>query len=208
MQTTTRNTPRLVLALCITLVLIALTAAFAPVEKTMGESIRLVYFHGAWVWAGLITFGAAALAGLLGLIARKAWPRWSLALGRSGLFFWLTYLPMSLVIMQIYWGGLFLDEPRWRIPFAFGVAAVLLQIGLAVMKTDWITCLGNLTFGAALWFSLARAEEILHPDSPVFQSGSSRIQVFFIALVLLSLIFGGLLAALFKRLEDAASQNS
>jgi len=190
------------------LALTALTASLAPVEKTMGESARLVYFHGAWVWAGLITFAAAALAGALGLAARglRAAAGWSLALGRAGLFFWLTYLPMSLLIMQIYWGGLFLDEPRWRIPFAFGVAAVLLQIGLAVMRTPWITCLGNLIFGAALWVSLARADEILHPDSPVFQSGSTSIQGFFVALVLLSLLFGGLLAALFKRLEDAAPQ--
>jgi len=190
------------------LALTALTASLAPVEKTMGESARLVYFHGAWVRAGLITFAAAALAGALGLAVRglRAAAGWSLALGRAGLFFWLTYLPMSLLIMQIYWGGLFLDEPRWRIPFAFGVAAVLLQIGLAVMRTPWITCLGNLIFGAALWVSLARADEILHPDSPVFQSGSTSIQGFFVALVLLSLLFGGLLTALFKRLEDAAPQ--
>lgn len=205
-----RGTTRLSIALLFILTLIALTAGFAPVEKTLGKSIRLVYFHGAWVWAGLITFGVAALVGLPGLIARgnsRRWAGWSLALGRAGLFFWLTYLPMSLLIMQVYWGGFFLSEPRWRIPFAFGVTAVLLQLGLAIMKTDWLICAGNLLFGAALWYSLARAEEILHPDSPVFQSGSPRIQLFFVALVALSLVFGGLLAALFKRLGSSRGYN-
>ena len=43
--------------------------ALAPLERTLGEGARLVYFHGAWVWAGKIAFGAAAAAGLVGLVS-------------------------------------------------------------------------------------------------------------------------------------------
>ena len=185
----------------VTLLLIALVALLSPVEQTLGAGIRLVYFHGAWVWSGLLTFGAAALTGLLGLLFRRnpRWSEWSLALGRTGLFFWLTYLPMSLLVMQVFWGGLFLDEPRWRIPMAFGIAGLLLQIGLWLINSPELTCLGNLVFGAALWWSLARAENILHPNSPVFTSNSILIQIFFVLLVLLSLLFGVQLALLIKR---------
>jgi hypothetical protein len=183
--------------LLLTLLAAILLALLSPVEQTLGESIRVVYFHGAWVWAGLITFGLAALAGLLGLVLRRGWPGWSLALGRSGLFFWLTYLPMSLWVMQLFWGGFFFDEPRWRMPFTFAVVGVLLQAGLWVLNAPpLLTCLGNLGFGAALWWNTLTAEAILHPESPVFQSNSPRIQVFFAALVLLSLLFGAQLTAL------------
>ena len=171
------------LGMAATLAVILLVTALSPIEQTLGESIRIVYFHGAWVWAGLVSFGLAALAGLLGLVLRRGWPRWSLALGRTGLFFWLTYLPMSLLVMQLNWGGVFFDEPRFRIPLTFGIVGLLLQGGLAVMNTGWLTNLCNLVFGAALWWQLGGLENVLHPDSPIFTSDAVRIQVFFIILL-------------------------
>ena len=137
---------------------------------------------------------------LLGLLRlRGDWPAWSLALGRAGLTFWLTYLPMSLWVMQLNWGGLFLDEPRWRIPFAFGVAGLLLQIALAIFNSPWLTGLGNLAFGVALWMVLGGLQNILHPDSPIFSSDSNRIQLFFIGLVGLALLAGALITLLWRR---------
>lgn len=193
--------------LAATLAVIALVTILSPVEQTLGASIRLVYFHGAWVWAGLITFGLAAAAGLAGLLLRKSiWPSWSSAFGRAGLIFWLTYLPMSLLVMKIYWGGLFLDEPRWRIPFTFGIVAVLLQVGLWLLNSPLLTSLGNLVFGAALWWSLGRADNVLHPDSPVFTSNSIRIQAFFVVLVILSMLFS-LQAAAWIHAARAAKQS-
>jgi hypothetical protein len=182
------------------LLLIAMVAWWSPIEQTLGPRIRLVYFHGAWVWAGLLTFAFAAAAGILGLVFRRSrWPGWSLALGRAGLFFWLTYLPMSLAVMQIFWGGLFLDEPRWRIPMMFGIVAVLLQLGLAFLNSNLLTCLANTSFFIALWWNLSRAENILHPDSPIFTSDSIRIQIFFVVLVLLCVLLGAQLAVWLRR---------
>jgi len=180
------------------LALIALVAAFAPLEKTLGERIRLVYFHGAWVWTGKIAFALAGLSGIAAValsLARSGrasgWAEASLALGRAGLFFWLTYLPVSLLVQQINWGGIFWDEPRWRIPAAFGVAAVLVQVALALFDLPWLTGLINALFGAALWMALGRAENVLHPDSPIFGSGSANMAGIFLVLLALSLLFMG-----------------
>ncbi len=171
-----------------TLLVIGLVTAFGPTEKTLGENLRLVVLHGAWVWTGKIAFGLAALAGLLALVFRKPfWQRWTLSLGRTGLIFWLTYLPMSLIVQQLNWGGIFWDEPRWRVPFTFGVVGLLLQIGLLLLNQADLTALGNLAFGAALWWQLGDIENVLHPDSPIFGSNSLSIQVFFVSLLLLSL---------------------
>lgn len=189
-----------VLSLLAVLVLIGLVTALAPVERTLGERARLVYFHGAWVWAGKIAFAAAAAAGLIGLLfpaapaARRIWQRGSQALGWTGMVFWLTYLPLSLLVQQMNWGGIFWDEPRWRVPLMFGIVGLLLQVGLYLLEDIRFTAAANTIFGAALWWALGRIENVLHPDSPIFHSGALRIQLFFIALLALSLLFGMLLS--------------
>lgn len=184
-------------SLLITLMLIALVTVLSPLERTLGDRARLVYFHGAWVWTGKLAFGVAALAGLVGLLRRSPlWQRISLALGRAGLVFWLTYLPLSLYVQQVNWGGIFWDEPRWRIPLMFGVVGVLLQAGLWLMEDLRLASVANLVFGVALWWSLGTIQNVLHPDSPITQSNSLQIQLFFVALVVLSVIFGGLLTRL------------
>lgn len=199
MTQTRRNLWILLFLLLTATVLVTL---FGPVERTLGANLRLVVQHGAWVWAGKIAFALAGLAGLAGLLLarrRPTWTGWSLALGRTGLAFWLTYLPLSLLVMQLNWGGLFLDEPRWKVPFTFGVVAVLLQVGLAVMSIDWLTCAANLAFGAALWVALGSATNVLHPDSPIFGGDSARIQWFFIILLALSLAVGAVFTLLVRR---------
>jgi hypothetical protein len=191
-------------ALLLILVLIGLVVAFSPLERTLGERIRLVYFHGAWVWAGKAAFAAAAAAGLVGLALRQgAWQRASLALGRTGLVFWLTYLPLSLVVQQMNWGGIFWDEPRWRIPLMFGITGLLLQGGLLLMEDLRLSSAANLVFGIALWWSLGNIQNVLHPDSPIFQSEAVRIQLFFSALLVLALIFGAVTAWMFSRINTA-----
>src|SRR5512133_1911716 len=100
----------------ITILVIALLTFFGPEEKSLGSNVRIVYLHGAWVMAAEAAFIAAALAGLLGLILRREiFHAWSAALGRTGIVFWVTYLPLSMFAMQTNWNGLFLAEPRFRL---------------------------------------------------------------------------------------------
>ncbi len=187
------------------LALIALAVASGPLENTLGASIRLVYLHGAWVETGKVAFGLAALAGLCGLLPflPPIWQRrgqaLSLALGRTGLVFWLTYLPMSLLVMQVTWGGFFFDEPRWRIPLMFGVVGALLQAGLFLLNRPRLASLANLLYGVALWLGLGELTNVLHPDSPIFSSGSSRIEFYFIVLLALTLFLGMQITILFWR---------
>ena len=120
------------LAVLITVAVIVLIAFLAPIEKTLGANIRIIYIHAAWVWTGKVLFGIAAIAGLLALIfsRQERLVHLTRSLAYTALFFWITYLPMSLYVMQSTWGGFFFDEPRWRIPFMLGIIAVLLQGGV------------------------------------------------------------------------------
>jgi hypothetical protein len=190
---------RLVIRL-LNLALIAAVAAAAPLEQTLGANIRLVYLHGAWVWVALTIFIASAALGLAALLTRRqGLHAWSRALGYTGMGYWLTYLPMSLLVMQLNWGGFFFDEPRWRVPFTFAVIGLLMQAGLWMIARPAFTSAGNLVFAPVLLLSLSRIQNILHPDSPVFSSSSRSIQAFFAVLLLLSLALAVQLAFILRR---------
>ena len=175
--------------LLFTLLAIALLTALGPAEKALGAHVRVVYLHGAWVWAALAAFGAAGMLGLVGLLTRReVFYAWSCALGRTGVIFWITYLPLSLWAMQANWNGLFLAEPRWRLALAFAAGGLILQIGLSLVgKPSW-TAVGNILFCVLLFYAVAGVQNIMHPGSPIFSSEARLIQVYFISLFFLALL--------------------
>jgi hypothetical protein len=186
----------------LTLLAIGLAALFGPAEKSLGVNVRVVYLHGAWVWTALAGFVAAAAAGTVGLVYRRpAWYAWSQALGYTGLVFWLTYLPLSLWAMQTNWNGLFLAEPRWRLALAFALGGLALQVGLALLNRPAWTALGNIFYAGLLFGVLGSTENVMHPDSPIFNSDARSIQIFFSTLLLLTLLAGGQIAWQIYRLR-------
>jgi hypothetical protein len=187
----------------ISVILIGLLALFGPEEKELGANVRVVYLHGAWVLAAELAFLAAGVAGLLALITKRdLFHNWSAALGRTGIFFWVTYLPLSLWAMQTNWNGLFLAEPRFRLALIFAVTGVLLQVGLWLINTNWVTSLANVIYIVILRVIFASADNVMHPPpSPIFNSGNFAIIGFFIALILLSLLAAYFLMRVFLNLK-------
>ena len=178
-----RKIPSLTLFLLI-IIVIAIVSFFGPAERSLGTNVRLVYIHGAWVWTALIAFSAAAATGLMGwLLSRNSLHSWSSALGRAGIFFWITYLPLSLWTMQANWNGLYLAEPRFRFAIDFAVIGILLQLAILILRKPRYTSLINIGYFAALWFTLARTEQVMHPPSPILSSNSLEIQFFFFTLL-------------------------
>src|SRR3989304_7780795 len=174
----------------ITIIVIALLTLSGPQEKSLGSNVQIVYLHGAWVLAAEAAFIAAALAGLLGLFLRKdLFHTWSASLGRTGIVFWLTYLPLSLIAMQANWNGLFLAEPRFRLAIIFAVTSVLLQLGLWLFNISWLTSLANILYIIALRVVFSTAQNVMHPPpSPIFNSGNYGIMGFFIAMIVLTIV--------------------
>jgi heme exporter protein C len=178
-----------------TLALLGLATALSPREATLGDTARLVYLHGAWVWAAKLLFAGAGVVGLVGLALRRpAWHAWSRSLGWTGMLFWMVYLPLSLYIQQITWGGILWDEPRWRVALMFGIVGLLLQIGAYLIGSPALTSVANLALGVGLWLVLAETPNVLHPADPIGQSTSSSIPIFFGILTLLSLGVGAQIA--------------
>jgi hypothetical protein len=168
----------------VTVLVIAVLTLFGPEEQSLGSNVKIVYLHGAWVLAAELAFAAAALVGLLALILRRErLHQWSAALGRTGIVFWVSYLPLSLWAMQANWNGLFLAEPRFRIALTFAVVGVLLQVGLWIIDNHVLTSIANIAFIIALRVIFASAANVMHPPpSPIFNSGLWNIIIFFVLL--------------------------
>ena len=189
----------------VTLIVIALLALFGPEEQSLGANVRIVYLHGAWVLTAEVVLLLAGLAGMIGLVTpRKNFHPWSAALGRTGIFFWVTYLPLSLWAMQSNWNGLFLAEPRFRLAMIFAVTGVLLQAGVWFINVDWVTSLANLIFIVVLRVVFATASNVMHPPpSPIFNSGNYTIIGFFVAMILLSVVASVFITRFFLQLQPA-----
>lgn len=178
------------------LVVIAIATLLGPEEKSLGANVRLVYLHGAWVIAAEMSLIAAAIAGALALLARfipvltarqATLHRWSAALGRTGIVFWVTYLPLSMLAMQTNWNGLFLSEPRFRLAMTFAIVGVLMQAGLWVISSPWLTSAANIAFIVVLRVVFSTAVYVMHPPpSPIFNSGLWNIIFFFVLLNLMA----------------------
>jgi hypothetical protein len=177
----------------------ALVAAVAPTEQVLGSAVRVVYLHGAWVWAALLAFTAASLAGLFGFILRRDdLHAWSVGLARSATLFWLTSLVLSLAAMQTSWNGLYLAEPRWRLGVRFGITAVLLQAAVTVLRRPRLGSALNIVFFGLLTAALLQAPSVMHPSSPVFTSDSIGIRLSFLALLAAALAATAWLARLLR----------
>jgi hypothetical protein len=182
----------------ITLLAIVAITAVGPAEKSLGANVRIVYLHGVWVWTALASFLAAGIVGLIGLIARRrTLQSWSLALGRSGLLFWITYLPISMWAMQTNWNGMFLAEPRFRVAVIFVIGGLMMQIGVAIAGNLSWAAIANVIYILVLLWVLRATPNVMHPPSPILSSDAWRIQLYFFGLLFLALLLGWQIARLF-----------
>lgn len=126
----------------------------------------------------------------MGILSRRErLHHWSAAVGRTGLFFWVTDLPLSLWAMHASWNGLFLSEPRFRLAVIFAITGVLLQIGLTLLARPVFTSLFNVLFFVALRIGLSQTGYVLHPPpSPILSSGIISLQLFFIGIIFLTMV--------------------
>ncbi|MBN1963212.1 MAG: hypothetical protein JW910_01110 [Anaerolineae bacterium] len=185
------------------LALVALIAVTAPEERTLGgPNARLVYFHGALVWASILTWFIAAGAGVLAFLRRsERLHHASRALGRIGLLWWALYIPVSILAANATWANnswdlTFLLEPRFQV--AFQVLAIGL-VALAVQFFDSRAQMGsiaNIVVVLVLVFLMGITERVLHPPAPIRDTESLRIQLAFFGMTALLLVAGLQLARL------------
>jgi hypothetical protein len=177
-------------ALCLLLVLWLL---LAPAESRLGSLVKLVYLHGALVWAGLLTFSVAGAMGLVALLLRlaapssarsAAWLRGARAAGLAAVLVWIAYVLSSMAVTGLTWGQLIAwGEPRVRATAGIMVAALVLAVVVRLADQPELTALAQVLMGIAPWVVVSRAQAIRHPVDPIGGSTSASIQGFYLLIV-------------------------
>lgn len=178
------------------LILLGVLLWLSPAERTLGQTVKLIYLHGALVRTALFLLAIGLPFSLVGLLRGR--PRsilWGQAFFGSATVIWLVHTLFSMVTTRIAWGvWIAWFEPRTR--FTFGMAATLLIAIAAIRLVDdprFAALAATLTAGAALLL-IPRLGAVQHPLDPIGTSPSNLIKGFYAAIVLASTALGGLLA--------------
>lgn len=187
----TRVLPLLALGLFL---LLAVWVVLAPAESRLGNVVKLVYVHGALVWAGLFTFSAAGLLGLVALVVRHLIPRpapaavWyqgTAAASLAALIVWAIYVVSAMAVTGLTWGQLVAwNEPRVRVTGLILVAALVLFVVARLVNHADFTAVVNLLLGIVPWVMVQQADAIRHPVDPIGGSGSTAIQGYYLLIQL------------------------
>lgn len=97
------------------LVVVALLFAFVltPPEATMGQVVRLLYFHVGAAWNAFLAFGAVLLASVAFLRSRAPrWDRWAAASAEVGVVFTTVTLISGSFWARAVWNTWWRWEPR------------------------------------------------------------------------------------------------
>ncbi len=168
---------------------VALLLAWAtPNDVTLRGTSKIVYLHGALVWAALLMLTASGLAGLAVLVPapqgrRELLNAWALALGRTGLLFWVTTLLISLVASRMAWNSVFLSEPRYTMMFRVLAVGIIIQVVVLLVNRPALSGILHAVQALVIWGLLINTPAVLHPDNPILRSVPS-IQFFFGLMVL------------------------
>ena len=178
------NRERIGLTLVGLAVIVLALALLAPRDATLQDASPVVYLHGALVWTSILAFTAAGAVGLAGLVwQREVFHAWSGALARTGLLFWVIYLPLSMWASKVTWNGIPLGDPRFRTAFQVLVLAAGFQIAGALWGARSRLGSGlNVVLAVILWALTLTTRDVMHPQNPM-ASSAATIQFFFALLV-------------------------
>jgi hypothetical protein len=195
------------------IILLALWLWLAPSETRLGNVVKVVYVHGALVWAGLFAFSVAGALGLVALLVRRnLWYNGTEAAGVAALVVWIAYIISSMAVTGLTWGQLIAwNEPRVRVISMILLASVAVFIVSRLVSQPDFTAAANLALGIVPWVAVRQAEAIRHPVDAIGGSGSAAIQSFYLLIVVtVAALAVTLFAWLWARIElrDAGSADT
>jgi hypothetical protein len=175
--------------------LLAVLLLLSPTELTLGQTVKLVYLHGALVRTAIVLFAVSLPLNLIAVFNHKPdWFSWGQACSWAAVAIWLGHTLFSMVTTYAAW-GVFIAwfEPRTRFTF------ILAAVTLIVTTVAWLVAdarfsavafalLAGLTLGL-----LPRLGFIQHPLDPIGTSPSPTIRIFYAAILVISVAMGGLL---------------
>ena len=170
------------------LICIALVAAILllmPLEKTLGQVIKIVYLHGALSRAGMIGLIAAGVMGVLYLITKRpALAAWTRGLLISGWLFWVADFVVSMPATRLTWGPwIAWGEPRVTMTLQLAGAGLVVLLVTWMVKDNRFTAFATALLAVAVILMAANTGVLRHPLDPIGSSPSVTFQLVYLALL-------------------------
>ena len=184
--------PKLIVpSLVVLTVLIVITAFAAPLDKTLGDKVRMVYVHGAIIRVVMAILVIAGGLGVAYLVTRReAVFAWASAAFSGGLALWFIYLGTSVVTTLQSWGGIAWFEPRWMVTLQMsGLLPIVFVVGL-IVKNEKVSAALFAVVPIVMMLLLAQARLVLHPLDPIGTSGNSAIQLAYVIMLIWWVLVG------------------
>lgn len=183
-------------------VLLGVWIVLAPSESRLGSLVKVVFVHGALVWAGLMAFTIAGVLGLVALFVRHLWGslapsardraavwyRGTEAAELAALMVWVVTVVSSMAVTGLTWGQLIAwNEPRVQATGLILLAALVLFVVARLVANHDFTAIVSVLMGIVPWILVRQAGVIRHPVDPIGGSESASIQAFY-GLILLTIL--------------------
>lgn len=169
--------------------LAAVAALLAPAEASLGNAAKLVYAHAGQAWTGIAGFCAAAIFSIAYLLtANRRHLRWADAAEKASLLWWFIHVASSLITMQYAWGGIFWQEPRFRVALTFLVLSTAIYFTALIVSRERLTAIFNVVNAAVLVVLMLVTSRVMHPKNPIYgASHALSIKLYTTALVIIFL---------------------
>ncbi len=166
----------------ITLSLLAgmLLILISPSDKQLGWVLKLIYLHGALVINGLILFTATGLIGIVSLFRKSNFILLLLAIEKTAIIFWVAATLIGNLTSQLAWGGIFWDEPRFKVTIIVSLISMSVYFLSTAIETSEIISLFGIGLSLSVWLLLMQAGKVMHPENPFSISEPSLIYFFII----------------------------
>jgi hypothetical protein len=165
--------------------LAAVILLLMPLEKTLGQVIKIVYLHGALSRAGMLGLLAAGVTGLVFLVTRRpSLAAWTRGLLLSGWIFWVAHFIVSMPATRLTWGPwIAWGEPRVTMTLQLILAGLVVILISWLVKDDRFTAAAAALLAVAVgWLAFATGV-IRHPLDPIGSSPSMTLQMVYLALL-------------------------
>lgn len=182
-------------------VAVAAGVVLVPPDKVLGGGVRLVFFHGAVTWTGIVMTVLAGIVGLGLLLIGRPGPSVVWRAQSLGALFWTASLIISFPVMIRTWGGVMWNEPK--LLMSAEVVAVVLVAWAVGLIAEAPRVIGALSVAAAVIMValLAFTPGAFHPDNPIMRSGDPLFigSFFLVAVGLVAIAVGVLLVGRGRR---------
>jgi len=180
---------------------ILLTLIVMPSEQSLGNVIKLVFLHAAFVQVGLITFAVAAIWAISYLFKKnEKYYQFCLASQKTALVIWILYVFSSMLVTYWAWGKVIAwEEPRVQSSALILGLAVLLLFLVNWIKNQRFTAFANLMMAVFAWGLTKQAGIVQHPLNPIGESNSASLKVYLLIMMILVLLLAVQISRVFYK---------